>query len=103
MSGVFFGFSFEKISNLLYAILYGISYMLILGSFLYIDGYKMSNIKNRCFHIVGIIVLWIANILFFEKVSIAILFSFSLSIAICGAFFTIRKTLLEKTGDGSVS
>ena len=106
MSGMFFMFSMDKILNLLFAILYGIAFMLILGSFLYIDSEKISNTKIICFHAIGVILLWFANILLISEFPTAILFSISLSIFICSIFWKAKKTgegSERKTGDGSVS
>ena len=100
MSGVFFMISMDKILNLLFAILYGVAFMLILGSFLYIDSEKISNTKIICFHAIGVVLLWVANILLISKFSTAILFSISLSISICSIFWGRTKNT-RKTGYGS--
>ena len=91
LCGMFFMFSVDKILNLLFALLYGVAFMLVLGSFLYIDSKKISDIKIICFHAVGVILLWIANLLLITEFSIAILLSVSLSIATCSIFHPLGK------------
>ena len=96
MCGMLFMTAMEDILNLLYAIIYGVAFILVLGSYLYITCKKISRNKLYFLHFLGILLLCIANFLSISNISGAILLSISLSISICGTFCLLIKTFNKK-------
>ena len=88
IGGMTFMFAIEKIlSNLLHAIIYGIAYMLILGSFIYQNEARITFKKKLILYFIGIALLVINNILVIQNVSAAIFLSLSFVISLSGVYF----------------
>ena len=76
------------LSNLLYAIIYGISYTLILGSFIYQDEIRIKRKKKLILYFTGIVLLVASNIVAIQNTSAALLLSLSFVISLSGIFFS---------------
>lgn len=84
------------LSNILYAILYGVSFCCIMGTYLNINIIEKKKKINITLHIIGNIVFFINNLLVIPKISTAILFSISVSILFCGTFIILNTIFNEK-------
>jgi len=74
------------LNNLLYSVIYGISYMLILGSLVYQDETRINLKKKTILHFAGVVLLGINNVFVFSNLSAAILFSISILISLSGTY-----------------
>ena len=94
-SGMLFMLAIDKILNFLYAILYGVAFMLILGAYLNITSDRISNKKLFSLLFVGILLLCVAVLLSIQETSAAILLSITLSLSIGGTFCFLLRNMKD--------
>ena len=94
-SGMLFMLAIDKILNFLYAILYGVAFMLILGAYLNITSDRISNKKLFSLLFVGILLLCVAVLLSIQETCAAILLSITLSLSIGGTFCFLLRNMKD--------
>ena len=89
VSGIAFMIAMDwMLGNILYAIIYGVAFSLILGSYLYQEDIRISLVKKWMLHSIGIVLLCLSNILVISNMSAALLISAALSLALSGTYWT---------------